>query len=264
MKDGIALNAYGALLSTKPEPQEMTIGHIYSDITVEVGQSLKLYVNMTPVEADHTVTWYSENTDIVKINNDGCYFALKPGTTTLTATSTINPNCTKSVFITVIPAKSAVAKFEDENFRKYVIGFLNEFYLENGLRYEGSKIYLSETQAITGMDLCGIGIQSLNDLKNFENLETLSIVANPLTGTLNLTALKKLKHLSIDSVIFTSWRYHHYDKSHYNYTITGLKAIIGGKPVNLNLKGSGFMEIELHNGNGLNGCQIDVYYEAAH
>lgn len=267
LKDGAALNAYGALLETKPTPESLQIRPVDSTFTVEAGQTMKLYTNITPLEADQTVTWHSDNTDIVEMTADGCYIAHKEGTATITATSAINKNCKQSVTIIVTPQKSTVVEFADKNLKNRYLYELNRISvnLQNGIRYQESKIYLSDTASATWLELRGTNTTNLEDLKYFTNLENLIIEGNALTGSVNLTYLKKLEQLRINSVITNTPRPYYYTKKYYNYALKELKATIDGKPVNLKLKGSGFIEVHLRNfDNGDNKSLVEIFYEASH
>ena len=267
LKDGLALNAYGALLETKPTPESLQIRPVDSTFTVEVGQTMKLYTNIMPIEADQTVTWHSDNEDIVEMTADGCYIAHKEGTATITAISSVNNNCKQSVTIIVTPQKSTVVEFADKNLKNRYIYELNSssVNLQNGIRYQESKIYLSDTASATWLELRGTNTVNLEDLKYFTNLENLIIEGNALKGTLDLTFLKKLKQICVTSVITNTFRPYYYTKKYYSYKLKGLKATIGGQPVNLKLNGSGFIEAHIRNlDNGDNKSSVEIFYEASH
>lgn len=263
--NGAALNAYGALLKTKPVPEKINICPTRS-ITAEAGQTMLLYANLSPSEANQDVVWTSDNTDVVKMNADGSYVAVSPGTARITATSVENPSLSQSIPITVTPAVSTVVNFKDENFKLAYLYSINQSssLYENGIRYMKSKVYLSETHSETQLQFRGTDIQSLSDLKYFPNLESIWLVGNALTGTVDLTGLKKLKRLSIDSIIFNGYREYSYAKDTYAYNLKGVKAIIGGQPVEAHLTGSGFMEIDWTNWNGNVDGSIEVFYEDYH
>lgn len=263
--NGATLNAYGALLETKPVPEKLKIGPTQS-ITAEAGQTMLLYARLSPSEANQDVVWTSSNTNVVKMNADGSYVAVSPGTARITATSATNPSLSQSIPITVIPAVSPVVNFTDENFKLAYIYSVNRAttQYENGIRYMKSKVYLSETHSVTQLYFRGTDIHSLSDLEYFPNLENIYLIGNPLTGTLDLTRLKELKRLKIDSIIFNGLREYSYSKDTYAYNLKGVKAIIGGQPVEAYLTGPGFMEIDWTNRNGNADSFIDVFYEDYH
>lgn len=268
VKDGAVLNAYGALLDTKPRPQTMEIGPVASKFSVEAGQTMKLYANITPVESDQTVIWNSNNTDVIEMTDDGCYIAHKAGTATITATSTVNPDCKDTVTVTVTPAVSEVVEFKEPNFKEYFSSELNSITATRvtGIRYKDSKIYLSEVEAEDAIALRGTDIDSLDDLKYFKNLEHLKLRGINLKGELDLTAFNKLRYLSVEPVAAASLGFHNYEKDQYKnaLTPTRIKAYIGGEYVDLDLKGSGFMDVELKNWENNNDCRISVFYESLH
>lgn len=265
-KNGAALNAYGALLDTKPAPEKLSIGPMHFDIEVELGQSLKIFAMVLPNEADQSVIWTSGDTSIVKIDSDGKYTALSVGETTITATSIVNPSCKKTIKITVIPAESTVVEFEDKDFKFYYLTQLNEITVntENGIRHLGSKIYSYETEAETWFDLRGLWVKTLNDLKAFPNLEVLQFTGTPLSETLDVTFLKKLERLETVSMLPGTWRFTHYEKNAYDYKLKNVKAVLGGLDVELSLAGAGFMEIRLQNCEGATNSLIEVFYEECH
>ncbi len=263
--NGATLNAYGALLETKPTPEKLTIGPTRS-ITVEKGQSMLLYTNILPSEANPDVVWTSSDTDVVKMNADGSYVAVSPGTAKITATSAENPSLSQSIPITVTPAVSTVVEFTDENFKLaylYQINHGTNKY-ENGIRYMDSTVYLSETQSRKGLQFYGADIHSLDDLEYFPYLENLWLKGYALTGTLDLTEFKNLKQLHISSIVSSAWRTLTYTEGIYTYDLKGVKAIIGGHPIEATLTGSGFMEVHLTDGEGDVLSNIDVFYEEYH
>jgi len=268
VKDGAVLNAYGALLDTKPRPQTMEIGPVASKFSVEAGQTMKLYANITPVESDQAVIWSSNNADVIEMTKDGCYIAHKAGTAIITATSTVNPDCKDTVTVTVTPAVSEVVEFKEPNFKEYFSKELNSITATRvtGIRYKDSKIYLSEVEAEDAISLKGTDVDSLDDLKYFKNLEHLKLAGIDLKGELDLTEFNKLRYLSVNPVASTSLVFYNYEKDQYKnaLTLTRIKAYIGGEYVDLNLKGSGFMDVELKNWENNNNCSISVFYESLH
>ncbi len=266
IQNGAALNAYGALLQTKLPPERMNFGQLGNSITVEAGQTLQIFANIFPVEADQSVEWSSSNTDVVRIEPDGKYFALTPGSAVLTAVCKENRAITKSVPITVIPAVSEVAEFTDENFKSNYVFKLNRSTAEfaNGMRYIDSKLYLNETHSYTFMELIGTDVGSLEDLKLFPNVEILRLRGNVLKGTVDLTHLKKLKQVSIESVVTTSFTTIQYSEGTYEYDLKRVRATIGGKTVEATLDGDGFMEIDWNNYEMSNNCQVLLRYKEFH
>lgn len=266
IQNGAALNAYGALLQTTVPPERMNFGQLGNSITVEAGQTLQIFANIFPIEADQSVEWSSSNPDVVRIEHDGKYFALTPGSAVLTAVCKENRAITKSVPITVTPAVSEIAEFTDKNFKAAYIYSLNLASSEyaNGMRYIDSNIYLYETHNFTFLELVGTDVGSLEDLKLFPNTETLRLQGNVLKGTVDLTHLKKLKQVSIDAVVATGFTSINYSEGTYEYALKGVKAILGGKTVEATLDGDGFMEIDWNNLDISNNCDVSLRYKDFH
>jgi len=73
-----------------------------STTTIEVGATLTLTVNVTPVNAtDRNVTWSSSNTAVATVNSSGVVTAVSAGTVTITARSNSNPTVFDTCTVTV-------------------------------------------------------------------------------------------------------------------------------------------------------------------
>lgn len=81
------------------EPTSIDI--VTSNTTLSVGEERTLSVNVTPSNASKSVTWSSSNSSVVSVSSDGTISALKGGSATITATSSLNMNIKDSVTFTV-------------------------------------------------------------------------------------------------------------------------------------------------------------------
>ena len=100
---------YGTGGSVTPDPdvpvdpsvtlQGLTISHEQCEF--EVGDALKLSVIPNPSNADASVTWTSSDTSVATVSADGLVTAVKAGTATITATSTVNPEISVTCQVTV-------------------------------------------------------------------------------------------------------------------------------------------------------------------
>ena len=81
------------------EPTSIDI--VTSNTTLSVGEERTLSVNVTPSNASKSVTWSSSNSSVISVTSDGTISALKGGSATITATSSLNMNIKDSVTFTV-------------------------------------------------------------------------------------------------------------------------------------------------------------------
>ena len=84
------------------EPSTISVSP--SSLSLTVGGSQTLSVNVAPSNASKGVTWSSSNTNVATVNSSGIITALTVGTTTITAKSTLNENIKGSARINVITA----------------------------------------------------------------------------------------------------------------------------------------------------------------
>lgn len=78
-----------------------SIDIVTSNTTLSVGEERTLSVNVTPSNASKSVTWSSSNSSVISVTSDGTISALKGGSATITATSSLNMNIKDSVTFTV-------------------------------------------------------------------------------------------------------------------------------------------------------------------
>ena len=79
------------------------------DFSMYEGTSRKLEATLTPTDAYDVMSWSSSDTEVASIDNEGNISALKPGTVTITATTTDGTNLTASATLTVkkvVPVES--------------------------------------------------------------------------------------------------------------------------------------------------------------
>lgn len=70
------------------------------DKTMEVGQTIKAAITLTPTNAtDKTVTYKTSDALVATVGTDGSVKAIKPGTVTLTATASSGKTATASITI---------------------------------------------------------------------------------------------------------------------------------------------------------------------
>lgn len=81
------------------EPTSIDI--VTSNTTLSVGEERTLSVNVTPSNASKSVTWSSSNSSVISVSSNGTITALKGGSATITATSSLNMNIKDSVTFTV-------------------------------------------------------------------------------------------------------------------------------------------------------------------
>lgn len=86
------------------EPTSIDI--VTSNTTLSVGEERTLSVNVTPSNANKSVSWSSSNASVISVSSNGTITALKGGNATITATSTLNTSIKDSVTFTVKEVES--------------------------------------------------------------------------------------------------------------------------------------------------------------
>ena len=82
--------------------------------TLTIGETLKLNVTFTPVDADDkSVTWSSNNETVATVDQNGAVKALSPGITTITVTSNADSTIKATCEITVT-AKTTPSDPDDD------------------------------------------------------------------------------------------------------------------------------------------------------
>ena len=89
--------------STTPDPSATLTGLSlnHTSVEFEVGNTVKLSATPNPVNADASVTWSSSDNSVASVSADGLVTAVKEGTATITATSTVDPTIKATCQITV-------------------------------------------------------------------------------------------------------------------------------------------------------------------
>lgn len=93
---------YSKEITVKERSNNPTAINIVSANTVEVGDTLNLRIEVLPKGTINTVTWVSENENIVTVNADGLVTAISVGTAKVIATSTTNQSLKAELEITVV------------------------------------------------------------------------------------------------------------------------------------------------------------------
>ncbi len=105
-KDKISDSLYNECIQTYENGGQSSVAPTSIDIvtsntTLSVGEERKLTVNVSPSNANKSVTWSSSNSSVISVSNDGTINALKAGSAIITATSTLNTNVKDSITFTV-------------------------------------------------------------------------------------------------------------------------------------------------------------------
>lgn len=110
-KDKISDSLYNECIRTYENGGQSSVAPTSIDIvtsntTLSVGEERKLTVNVSPSNANKSVTWSSSDSSVVSVSNDGTINALKAGSATITATSTLDTSVKDSVTFTVKEVRS--------------------------------------------------------------------------------------------------------------------------------------------------------------
>lgn len=110
-KDKISDSLYNKCIETYKNGGQSSVAPTSIDIvtsntTLSVGEERKLNVNVSPSNANKSVTWSSSDSSVVSVSNDGTISALKAGSATITATSTLDTSVNDSVTFTVKEVRS--------------------------------------------------------------------------------------------------------------------------------------------------------------
>ena len=96
-------DAYGNLSAAAPTNISV------SNVSVEVGKTTKLSVDVVPQNASKKVVWSVNDQSIATVNSDGVVSGIKEGTATVTATSLADSSVKTTATITVTKARTATA-----------------------------------------------------------------------------------------------------------------------------------------------------------
>ncbi len=110
-KDKISDSLYNECMQTYENGGQSSVAPTSIDIvtsntTLSVGEERTLSINVTPSNANKSVTWSSSNSSVVSVSSDGTIRALKGGSATITATSSLNMNIKDSVTFNVKEVES--------------------------------------------------------------------------------------------------------------------------------------------------------------
>lgn len=105
-KDKISSSLYNECMETYKNGGQSSvvptsIDIVTSNTTLIVGEERKLTVNVSPSNANKSVTWSSSNSSVVSVSNDGTINALKAGSAIITATSALDTNVKDNITFTV-------------------------------------------------------------------------------------------------------------------------------------------------------------------
>lgn len=110
-KDKISDSLYNECIQTYENGGQSSVAPTSIDIvtsntTLSVGEERTLSVNVTPSNANKSVTWSSSDSSVVSVSSDGTINALKAGSAIITATSTLNTNVKDNITFTVKQVRS--------------------------------------------------------------------------------------------------------------------------------------------------------------
>lgn len=105
-KDKISDSLYNKCIQTYENGGQSSVAPTSIDIvtsntTLSVGEERTLSVNVTPSNANKSVTWSSSDSSVISVSNDGTISALKAGSAIITATSTLDTNVKDNITFTV-------------------------------------------------------------------------------------------------------------------------------------------------------------------
>lgn len=98
--DGAAPKTATKKITVKVRAEGVTLNYT-EDQTTTVGKTIELSATVTPPDAPQDVIWYSDNTKVAQVNDNGTVTAIEPGSANITAESKVNSAAKNSVKIIV-------------------------------------------------------------------------------------------------------------------------------------------------------------------
>lgn len=98
--DGAAQKTATKKITVKVRAEGVTLNYT-EDQTTTVGKTIELSATVTPPDAPQDVIWYSDNTKVAQVSDNGTVTAIEPGSANITAESKVNSAAKKSVKVIV-------------------------------------------------------------------------------------------------------------------------------------------------------------------
>ena len=188
--------SYAVQLNMVPAATSMEIGN-GDTLSLFVGDSSYFWVNFAPDgSATESVSWVSENSDVVAVDNYGNFSVVGAGTTTITATS--ENGLTDSIVITanIRPAATSIAIGNGDTLSAYIGD--NNKYLWVQFSPDGCA---TENVTWTSDDASIVSVDQYGNL-DFVGVGTTTVTAtseNGLTDSISIT-VKAVSEIQLDSV----------------------------------------------------------------
>ena len=176
--DGI--NTVSCVFSVNPFVNLESISFEQPQATIKKGDSVKLNVTITPVEAtNQNVVWTISDESVATVDSTGTVTALTAGTATVTAT-TEDGNKTANCSI-IVPVT-----FNDEALEERVRWLIGKF---------TGDIYKTDVEGITNLPFGSSGITDISGLESFTGLKILDLSFTNVTDLQPIKGLNSLEEL---------------------------------------------------------------------
>lgn len=94
-----------------PGPTSITLSP--SQLTLDIGESQTITVNVTPSDADKSVNWTTSNGGVARVDTDGKVTAVSEGDATITATSLADSSVTATITVQVVAQQANREEFDN-------------------------------------------------------------------------------------------------------------------------------------------------------
>jgi|LSQX01.1.fsa_nt_gb endonuclease I len=134
-----------------------------SSLSLNVGGSQTLSVNVTPSNASKSVTWTSSNNSVASVSSSGTVNALKVGTATITAKSTLNTSIqgTATINVSTAPTLGSISISNYETSVKLMGDYDTSNIVVTAHYSNGSTANVKSSAIIETPDTSRLGSQSL-------------------------------------------------------------------------------------------------------
>ena len=241
---GRRLNAFYAI-SDRPKVENITITN-QAPITLDINEMEQLSVTIAPEKASKIVIWTSSDPNIATVSADGAVKGVSTGTASITATSNTNTAKKATIVVHITNDVSEAIMFKDINFKGAVIENLKKFqgYEEHTI---GSKLYPYDLEKVTRLDVQNKGINCMDELIYFINLEYLFCNDNEL-GELDLSKNINLMQLfcysnQLSELNLSKNTALNYLSCYYNQ-LSALYFTYSGKQYSITANGNGYFTTE--------------------